>query len=81
MAAKCTSCGKTISTWQELSTVGAGAIKGVWHFVKDNGAAILAIIARIAATSGVVGAVAGPMNVNDVPCPYCGAEGRWVDSE
>jgi hypothetical protein len=81
MAAKCTACGNTISTWQELSTLAAGAAKGAWRFVQDNGKSLLALIAQLAAAGGGIGLTAGPMNVNEMPCPHCGAKTRWVDSE
>jgi endogenous inhibitor of DNA gyrase (YacG/DUF329 family) len=80
MASKCTACGKRISTVQEITTTVSGAVRGMWSFVTDNATAILKL-ASILAESGALGIAAGPLNVNKMPCPHCGATGRWVDDD
>jgi hypothetical protein len=78
MASRCTACGNRISTLQEITTTVSGAIKGMWSFVKGNATEILKLVSKLA-DAGVVGVAAGPLNVNKLPCPHCGAVGRWVD--
>lgn len=76
MAAKCTACGNTISTWQEVTTAASESIKAVWDAMKDK-----LDLAKLFADwmSGTVGITAGPLNVQKAPCPYCGKTGHWVD--
>jgi predicted RNA-binding Zn-ribbon protein involved in translation (DUF1610 family) len=80
MASKCTACGKRIATLQEVTTIVSSAVRGMWSFVRENGAAIVKL-ATILAANSIVGIAAGPLNVNKLPCPHCGAVERWVDDD
>lgn len=90
MPARCDNCGHVISTWQELSTVGAEAVRAVFDAIKGDLGPILheglRLLNRgIQAFLGVFGSisiagfVAGPLNTQGAKCPHCGAAERWVE--
>lgn len=75
MAARCTDCGKEISTWQEASTLGTRAVTSLWEAVKGSMMDLLSTLTL----GGVSGVVAGPLNEIKATCPHSGSTGRWVD--
>lgn len=79
MAAKCAGCGNTISTWQELSTAFSNVTKAIWKTLDRNLKEILQVILMLSGSAAGAGVAAGPLNSQNVPCPYCGDTERWVD--
>ncbi len=80
MAARCLNCGYTMRTNQEIQS----AILATFHTLVDAAKELGAEIVRsLLGAVGGVGAVAAPLNVSSrpVPCPKCGAKGRWEDVE